>query len=142
MISAFSKPVIERTNFRHADPATLGSPFDVVVADLSFISLRTVAGQLSAVGGDATDYVLLVKPQFEVGREDVGKGGLVKDPALHARAISGVVEALAGHGVGAVGAVASPMTGAKGNREFLLWARQGPTMLGSAEIVEVTEQWM
>jgi len=133
--------VIERTNFRHADPAALGGPFDVVVADLSFISLQTVAAQLAAVGTAGTDYVLLVKPQFEVGKDDVGKGGIVKDAALHARAISGAAEALARHGVGTVGAVASPVTGAKGNREFLIWARRGPGAIGPKEIEEVTKQW-
>ncbi len=79
--------VVERTNVRDAGPAALGAPFDIVVADLSFISLHLVAEQLAALGGDATDWVLLVKPQFEVGKDLVGKGGVVRDPAIQVRAI-------------------------------------------------------
>jgi 23S rRNA (cytidine1920-2'-O)/16S rRNA (cytidine1409-2'-O)-methyltransferase len=117
--------VVERTNFRDADPAGLGAPFDVVVADLSFIGLAKVAGQLAACGGPGTDLVLLVKPQFEVGKGLVGKGGIVRDPELHRSSLESVAAALAAAGLAVRGGVASPITGAKGNREFLLWARRG-----------------
>jgi 23S rRNA (cytidine1920-2'-O)/16S rRNA (cytidine1409-2'-O)-methyltransferase len=132
--------VIERTNVRHADPAALGAPFDVIVADLSFISLATVAQQLRNVGGDDADYVLLVKPQFEVGKDQVGRGGIVRDPALHVSAVESVAAALSGVGVGLRRAVASPVTGAKGNREFLVWGKPGPRTLGTSEIEEVAAQ--
>ena len=132
--------VIERTNFRYADPVALGAPFDVVVADLSFISLRTVAPHLHAAGSEGTFYVLLVKPQFEVGKAEVGRGGIVRDASLHAGAIESVARALDEAGIGLRGAVPSPVPGAKGNREFLVWGLPGPRVLGSAEIEEVTEQ--
>jgi 23S rRNA (cytidine1920-2'-O)/16S rRNA (cytidine1409-2'-O)-methyltransferase len=69
--------------------------------------------------------VLLVKPQFEVGKGLVGKGGIVRDPALHRSSLEAVAAALAAAGLGVRGGVASPITGAKGNREFLMWARRG-----------------
>jgi len=129
--------VVERSNIRHADPIALGAPFDVVVCDLSFISLETVADQLRELGGDGTDYVLLVKPQFEAGRGQVGKGGVVRDPEVRAAAVRSVVGALDASGLGVGGAVASPVTGAKGNREFLVWARRGPRALGDEELQRV-----
>jgi len=132
--------VVERTNFRYADLAALGAPFDVVVADLIFISLRTVAKQLRAAGTEGTDYVLLVKPQFEVGRGAVGRGGIVREASLHGAAIENVARALDDAGVGMRGAVASPVVGAKGNREFLVWGRPGTRTLDMLEIEEVTKQ--
>lgn len=129
--------VIERTNFRHADPDALGAPFDVVVADVSFISLGTLAPALRAAGTTRTDYVLLVKPQFEVGRDQVGRGGIVRDPNLHGEAIEKVAAALDETGIGVRAAVASPVTGAKGNREFLVWGRLGPRLLQPSDIEEV-----
>ena len=132
--------VIERTNFRHADAEAIGAPFDVVVADLSFISLRTVSEPLFAVGAADTDYVLLVKPQFEVGKAEVGRGGIVRDRALHASAIESVVLGLAEVGIGVRGAVPSPLTGAKGNREFFVWGRYGPRQLGTGDIEQVVRE--
>jgi 23S rRNA (cytidine1920-2'-O)/16S rRNA (cytidine1409-2'-O)-methyltransferase len=119
--------VHERLNARHMDPAALGGPFDVVVADLSFISLRTVAGALAAAGGPDADWVLLVKPQFEAGRGQVGKGGIVRDVAVRAETLSNVISTFEGEGLGARGVTDSPIAGAKGNREFLLWLRRGVT---------------
>ncbi|MEN8113825.1 MAG: TlyA family RNA methyltransferase, partial [Actinomycetota bacterium] len=92
--------VVERTNIRHADAAGLGAPFDVIVADLSFISLALVAPNLAGLGGDDSDWVLLVKPQFEVGKELVGKGGIVRDPEIHALAIEQAANALDATGIG------------------------------------------
>jgi 23S rRNA (cytidine1920-2'-O)/16S rRNA (cytidine1409-2'-O)-methyltransferase len=117
--------VFDRTNFRIADPATLGAPFDLVVMDVSFISVRLLAGTLAACGRSGTDYVVLVKPQFEVGREHVGRGGLVTDPTRQAAAVGAAAEALAAAGIGATGVCASPITGATGNREFFLHGRYG-----------------
>ena len=117
--------VIDRTNFRTIDPGSLGDPFDIIVVDVSFISVRLLTSQLAAVGGDAADYVVLVKPQFEVGKDKVGRGGIVVDPASHADAIRSVAAALNQHGLGTVGLATSPVTGAKGNREFLIHARRG-----------------
>lgn len=121
--------VIERTNARHLDSTAVGAPFDVVVADLSFISLRTVAPALAAVGGDEADWILLVKPQFEAGRSQVGKGGIVRDVAVRAEALDKVTAAFGELGLGVRAVVDSPIEGAKGNREFLIWLRRGLSQL-------------
>jgi len=115
--------VVERTNIRHADPAALGAPFDLIVADLSFISLALVAPQLAALGSAQSDWVLLVKPQFEVGKELVGKGGIVRDPEAHVIAIEQAATALSLSGIGVVGLVVSSIRGTEGNREFLVHGR-------------------
>ena len=132
--------VIERTNFRHADAEAIGAPFDIVVADLSFISLRTVAAALFAVGAADSDYILLVKPQFEVGKDEVGKGGVVRDSALHVSVLEKVASELADVGIGLRRAVPSPLTGAKGNREFFVWGRIGARELDSDEIERVVRE--
>ncbi len=129
--------VFDRTNLRHADPVALGAPFDVVVADLSFISLSVVAPALAALGAPGTDYVLLVKPQFEVGREHVGRGGLVRDPALWARALCDVAAGLDAAGLGVMAAVPSPIAGATGNREFFVHCRPGQRRLDDQRLEEV-----
>jgi 23S rRNA (cytidine1920-2'-O)/16S rRNA (cytidine1409-2'-O)-methyltransferase len=116
--------VRDRTNIRLADPTDLGT-FDLVVADLSFISLCTVADAFAALTKDGADLVLLVKPQFEVGRGQVGRGGIVKDPALHAAALEKVIDCLAAAAMPVQAMCNSPITGAKGNREFFVWAVKG-----------------
>lgn len=118
--------VHERINARHMDVARIGGPFDVVVADLSFISLRTVAPALASAGNADADWVLLVKPQFEAGRGRVGKGGIVRDVAVRAEALRNVVESFRELGLECHGVADSPIQGAKGNREFLLWLRREP----------------
>jgi 23S rRNA (cytidine1920-2'-O)/16S rRNA (cytidine1409-2'-O)-methyltransferase len=129
--------VVERCNIRHADPAELGAPFDLVVADLSFISLRTVAAALAGLGGDQTDHVYLVKPQFEVGKGELGKGGIVRDDEARATAVGAVIDSLAAVGLGTHGLIRSPITGAKGNIELLAWLRPGPTTVDPTVIDEV-----
>jgi 23S rRNA (cytidine1920-2'-O)/16S rRNA (cytidine1409-2'-O)-methyltransferase len=116
--------VLERTNVRHLDSATVGEPADVAVADLSFISLVLVAPALAALTTAAADLVLLVKPQFEAGRAQVGRGGIVRDPAVHRAVLDRVVAGLAEHGLVTVGVMASPRRGADGNREFLVHVRK------------------
>ena len=129
--------VVERTNIRHADPEVLGAPFDLVVADLSFISLALVAPQLAALGSSASDWVLLVKPQFEVGKELVGKGGIVRDPESHVLAIEQAATALASSGIGVVGLVASSITGTEGNREFLVHGRIAERTVDGGTVREI-----
>jgi len=108
--------VLERTNVRALD---LGERFPLIVADLSFISLRTVAGAL--VAHAAADLVLLVKPQFEAGRAEASKGrGVINDPAVHQRVVEEVCLAFERLGAVKMGAMRSPVTGADGNVEFLL----------------------
>jgi len=130
--------VVDRTNFRHVDVGELGAPFDIVVVDVSFISVALLAGQLAAAGHDRTDYVILVKPQFEVGKGQVGKGGIVTDPVLHRSTIETVAAALNARGIGARDVIESPIHGAKGNTEFLLHLGRGPSVDLSARLAEVT----
>ena len=132
--------VVERTNIRHADPIALGSPFDVVVADVSFISIALIAAALGALGGDDSDWVLLVKPQFEVGKDLVGKGGVVRDPAVHQEAIELATTALGETGMGVKDVTASPITGAEGNREFLLHATRGPSRIDASTVRRAISQ--
>lgn len=117
--------VVDRTNVRTADLDALGAPFDLVVADLSFISIALVAAQLARAGRDGTGYVVLVKPQFEVGRERVGRGGIVRDPDAHADAVASVADALEQAGIAPVAVAPSPIDGSRGNREFLLHGLHG-----------------
>ncbi len=117
--------VVERTNIRTADIAALGAPFDVVVSDLSFISLRMVSGQLIALGSDGATWVLLVKPQFEAGRDRVGKGGIVRDPDVRRDVVKSVVETFARQRIGCIGLIRSPITGSTGNVEYVAAFRRG-----------------
>jgi 23S rRNA (cytidine1920-2'-O)/16S rRNA (cytidine1409-2'-O)-methyltransferase len=117
--------VLERTNVRDLRSRDLPFVPSLVVADLSFISLRLVLATLVDLVEAAADLVLLVKPQFEAGRELVGSGGVVRDPAVWREAIAAVAEAATQAGAGVLGIVASPITGPAGNVEFLLHARAG-----------------
>jgi 23S rRNA (cytidine1920-2'-O)/16S rRNA (cytidine1409-2'-O)-methyltransferase len=115
--------VIERTNVRDLTADAVGGPVDVVVADLSFISLGTVLPALTACASADADIVPMVKPQFEVGREQVGAGGVVSDPQLRAAAVLAVAARAGELGWQTVGATASPLPGPSGNVEYFLWLR-------------------
>ena len=117
--------VLERTNVRTLTPDAIGGPVEVTVADLSFISLRLVLPALAACTAPGGDLVLMVKPQFEVGRERVGAGGVVRDPALRAEAVLDVTAAASELGLGVAGVTASPLPGPSGNVEFFVWFRRG-----------------
>jgi 23S rRNA (cytidine1920-2'-O)/16S rRNA (cytidine1409-2'-O)-methyltransferase len=105
----------------------LDEPADVIVADLSFISLRTVLPVVVPLGRTGADLVLLVKPQFEAGRQEAARGkGVITDPIVWRRVLEEVAGTLAEVGAAIIGAMASPLTGADGNVEFLLHARCGP----------------
>ncbi|MCA2217757.1 TlyA family RNA methyltransferase [Wangella sp. NEAU-J3] len=117
--------VHERTNVRTLAPDLIGGPVDLTVADLSFISLRLVLPALAACTAPGGDLALMVKPQFEVGRERVGSGGVVRDPALRAEAVLDVAATAAGLGLGVAGVTASPLPGPSGNVEFFVWFRRG-----------------
>ncbi len=116
--------VHERTNVRELTPEAIGGPVDLVVADLSFISLRLVLPALTRCARPGADLLPMVKPQFEVGRDRLGAGGVVRDPALRADAVLTVARAAAELGWGTAGVVASPLPGPAGNVEFFLWLRQ------------------
>lgn len=117
--------VHDRTNIRALEPATVGEPVDLVVGDLSFISLRLVLDALMSVTAPDGDLALMVKPQFEVGKERVGKGGVVRDLDLRAEAVLDVAGAAHDRGWGTRAATTSPLPGPSGNVEFFLWLRRG-----------------
>lgn len=124
--------VLERTNLRHVDPAVLG-PFDAVVADLSFISLTKVMGVLVESCRPDGWLVLLVKPQFEAGRQEVSRGrGVITDPEEWSGAVERVAVSAQEHGASIMGLRASPLRGADGNVEFLLHLQRGAATPGSA----------
>jgi len=116
--------VVERTNVRTLTPEAIDGPVDLVVADLSFISLRLVLPALIGCANDDADQLLMVKPQFEVGRERLGAGGVVRDPEHRVQAVLDVARAAADLGWGTAGIVASPLPGPAGNVEFFVWLRR------------------
>ncbi len=119
--------VMERTNLRHVTPDDAGGRFPLIVADLSFISLCTVAPALAELAADGADLILLVKPQFEAGKAEVRRGGIVRDDDVRRRTVDSVITCLGAVGLGALATVPSPVAGAGGNREVFVWCRQGST---------------
>ncbi|XVS62771.1 TlyA family RNA methyltransferase [Actinosynnema sp. CA-299493] len=117
--------VKDRTNVRSLTPEDIGGPVELVVADLSFISLRLVLPALAACLDEEGDLLPMVKPQFEVGKERLGSGGVVRDPGLRAEAVLDVVASAAGLGLRLHGVTASPLPGPSGNVEFFVWLRRG-----------------
>lgn len=116
--------LLERTNVRAVTPATTGGPVDVVAADLSFISLKTVLPALLGVCAPRADLVLLVKPQFEAGRVEAARGkGVITDPDIWTRVLDEVRAALTAAGAAMMGDMESPLRGADGNVEFFVHAR-------------------
>jgi len=124
--------VLERTNVRTLTPEDLPGLVDLVVADLSFISLRVVLPALRRLAAPTAPFVVLVKPQFEAGKGAVGKGGVVRDPDVWARVLDDVVDTAIGLGMGPRAAMASPLLGPAGNVEFLV--QLGPGTAGGADL--------
>src|SRR5688572_638655 len=119
---------VERTNIRTLTPDDIDGAVDVLVADLSFISLRLVMAALVALARPAADLVLLVKPQFEAGRQEAARGrGVISDAQIWRRVLGEVRAAAASQGAAMMGAMPSPITGAEGNVEFLVHCRVGAT---------------
>jgi 23S rRNA (cytidine1920-2'-O)/16S rRNA (cytidine1409-2'-O)-methyltransferase len=112
--------VLEGVNARHLTTADVPHPVDIVTIDVSFISLALILPQVPPLLAAGADIVTLVKPQFEAGREEVGKGGIVSDPAVHEAVIARVTAIAESVGLERVAMVPSPITGASGNREFLV----------------------
>jgi 23S rRNA (cytidine1920-2'-O)/16S rRNA (cytidine1409-2'-O)-methyltransferase len=131
--------VLDRVNVRALRPEQVAPPPELVTADLSFISLTLVLPALVACAAPDADFVLMVKPQFEVGRGNVGAGGVVRDPALRQSAVAGVAQAAAALGLGAAGVTPSPLPGPSGNVEYFLWLRRGAPPLDEAALARAIE---
>ena len=133
--------VLERTNIRHLETLPDGALADCGVVDVSFISLRLVLPAMQRLIQPGGFVVALIKPQFEAGPNDVGKGGIVRDPDVHRRVLQEVIEAAAGMGLALRGLTRSPITGAAGNTEFLAWlGGPEPTLAPQAAIAGVLRQ--
>jgi 23S rRNA (cytidine1920-2'-O)/16S rRNA (cytidine1409-2'-O)-methyltransferase len=126
--------VHDRTNIRDLTLEVIGEPVDLVVGDLSFISLELVLDALIGVTSADGDLALMVKPQFEVGKGRVGKGGVVREPELREEAVQAVAGASERRGWGARAVTVSPLPGPSGNVEFFLWLRHGAATLGADDI--------
>ena len=126
--------VVDRTNVRGLDMDAIGGAVDLVVADLSFISLDLVLDAFVRVTRPGGDWTLMVKPQFEVGKDRVGRGGVVWEPGLRAEAVSAVVAAAGRRGWGARAVTTSPLPGPSGNIEYFVWFRCEPASVGDADI--------
>jgi 23S rRNA (cytidine1920-2'-O)/16S rRNA (cytidine1409-2'-O)-methyltransferase len=129
--------VLERVNIRDLEPDQVisdGEPPGLVVADLSFISLRLVLAPIQRCVAPDADYVMMVKPQFEVGKERVGAGGVVRDAGLRAEAVRDVARHAGTLGLGVRGVTASPLPGPSGNVEYFLWLRAGAAPLDEAQV--------
>jgi 23S rRNA (cytidine1920-2'-O)/16S rRNA (cytidine1409-2'-O)-methyltransferase len=122
--------ILDRVNVRSLTKEQVAEEIDLVVADLSFISLKIVLPALIAVAKDEADFLIMVKPQFEVGKEKLGAGGVVRDAALRKEAVAAVADAAFSLGLGCLGVVASPLPGPSGNVEYFLWlSKAGQALL-------------
>ena len=117
--------VREKLNARYIKPEDIGEPADIVVIDVSFISLTMIIPPALALIKPGGVLIALIKPQFEVGKGEVGKGGIVRDEAKHREVVDNITEFAKGLGVGVLGVIPSPIEGAEGNKEFLIAAVKG-----------------
>lgn len=132
--------VMDRTNVRDLDLEKLQGKVDLIVADLSFISLTTVLPAFASLVADEGEMLLMVKPQFEVGRDQLGSGGVVRGPNLRALAVKRVAESAWTLGYGVKGVVASPLPGPAGNVEYFLWLRKGSEQLRESDLTRAIEE--
>ncbi len=131
--------VMDRRNVRHLRIEDIGTPVDLITADLSFISLTLVLPALSGLSAEGGDLLLMVKPQFEVGREGIGKGGVVRDRLVRAAAVESVATAAGGLGWGVAGVTASSLPGPAGNVEYFLWLRRDAPALDVDAVRDAVE---
>jgi 23S rRNA (cytidine1920-2'-O)/16S rRNA (cytidine1409-2'-O)-methyltransferase len=131
--------VVERTNARVLTSDLIGGTVELTVADLSFISLRLVLPALAACTAPDGDLVPMVKPQFEVGKDRVGDGGVVRDPALRAESVLAVAAEAQALGLGVAGVTPSPLPGPSGNVEFFLWLRRDAPPVNQDTVRRVAE---
>jgi 23S rRNA (cytidine1920-2'-O)/16S rRNA (cytidine1409-2'-O)-methyltransferase len=126
--------VHDRTNIRDLSLEVVGEPVDLIVGDLSFISLTLVLDALIGVTAADADMALMVKPQFEVGKDRVGKGGVIRDPELRAETVRDVARAAGTRGWGVRAVTTSPLPGPSGNVEFFLWLKRGESLIDDEAI--------
>jgi 23S rRNA (cytidine1920-2'-O)/16S rRNA (cytidine1409-2'-O)-methyltransferase len=119
--------VMERTNARYVDD--LAEPVDFVVVDASFISLKILLPVIKGWLHPQADLITLIKPQFEAGKKDVGKGGVIRDAAIHSRVLEDTIEFMTAQGFTIAGLTRSPIKGPSGNIEFLSWLSWGSDLL-------------
>jgi 23S rRNA (cytidine1920-2'-O)/16S rRNA (cytidine1409-2'-O)-methyltransferase len=132
--------VLDRVNVRQLQPGQVAPAPELVTADLSFISLTLVLPALVRCAAPEADFVLLVKPQFEVGKGRVGAGGVVREPGLREQAVASVAAAAGELGLGVSGLAASPLPGPAGNVEYFLWLRRGAPELDPGELRQVVAE--
>jgi 23S rRNA (cytidine1920-2'-O)/16S rRNA (cytidine1409-2'-O)-methyltransferase len=132
--------IVERTNFRTLPDHAFPGGFDLIVVDASFISLRTIVARAVTYLRESGALVALVKPQFEAGRERIGGGGVVRDPAVHTAVLREVRDAVREHGVHAVRAAVSPLKGPAGNVEFFYELRRDGDEIDDARIDTLVEE--
>lgn len=126
--------LVERTNFRHVDPAIFVPKPDMAVMDVSFISIRLLLMKLKESLAENADIITLVKPQFEAGKAHVGKGGIVRDPATHLRVLQDVVGYSRSLQIECRDVTLSPIAGGDGNIEFFLWLSTSQTAVGLMDV--------
>jgi len=126
--------ILDRVNVRHLTAAQVGEQIELVVADLSFISLKLVLPALFSVASEAANFLVMVKPQFEVGKDKLGAGGVVRDAQLRKEAVAAVATSAYEQGFGCLGVVASPLPGPSGNVEYFLWLQKGAPALRQVDL--------
>ncbi|WP_270625599.1 TlyA family RNA methyltransferase [Varibaculum timonense] len=131
--------VHDRTNIRYLDPQEIGEPAQLIVGDLSFISLKLVIPALVSASTLDAEYLLMVKPQFEVGREKLGAGGVVRDLEDHFRTVMGVILSASENGLGLKRVAASPLPGPSGNVEYFIYLGRGVAMPSNLKIKDMVK---
>jgi 23S rRNA (cytidine1920-2'-O)/16S rRNA (cytidine1409-2'-O)-methyltransferase len=126
--------ILDRVNVRHLSAVQVGEQIDLVVADLSFISLKLVLPALFSVASETANFLVMVKPQFEVGKDKLGAGGVVRDAQLRKEAVAAVAASAYEQGFGCLGVVASPLPGPSGNVEYFLWLQKGAPALRQVDL--------
>lgn len=132
--------VREGINARYLTPGDLPELFDLATVDVSFISLEKVLPAVGRLMAEQGEILALVKPQFEVGRGQVGKGGVVRDPALHRSVLVRVVHSAQAMGFGLLGVAPSPIRGPRGNAEFFCWLRRGEALADEPRLEQLVDQ--
>lgn len=132
---------MEKCNVRYLDPETIAEPIDFISIDVSFISLKLIFPVAAQLLADDGHIVCLVKPQFEAGREQVGKKGIVRDRKVHEEVIENVIRYAADNGLYPHGLTFSPVTGAKGNIEYLLYLSKNEDMSYNDAIIKATVEY-